>query len=101
MPKTYCPFCGLRHRHTDELTCRKRLVRVTRRTTPKSQAMNISNLTMATAESDDSDELSQLTHGVKEVNLDEHERSISIEIECLEKEERITILEERCRKLLE
>ena len=87
MPKTCCLFCGLRHRPTDELTCRKCLAHVTRRTTPKSQATNISNLTMATAELDDGDKLSQLTQGVKDMNLDEQERSISIEIECLEKEE--------------
>ena len=62
MPKTYCPFCGLRHRPTVELSHRKRLARVTREAMAKSQAMNIDNtLTMATPVSDDGDELSQLT----------------------------------------
>ena len=57
-------------------------------------------LTMATPVSNDGDELSQLTQSVKEVSLDECERSICADIEHLEKEECIALLEERRRKLL-
>ena len=48
---------------------------------------NIEKLTMAMAESDEGDKLSQLTQGVKDINLDEQERYISIEIERLKKDE--------------
>ena len=88
MRKTYSLFCELRHRPTEKLTCRKRLAHVTRQATANSQAMNINNtLTMVTPVLDDGDQLSQLTQGVREVSPDERERSISADIEYLEKEE--------------
>ena len=74
---------------------------VTWQATAKLQATNIENtLTMVAPVSDDGDELSQRTQGVREVSLDEQERSISSNIECLEKEERIALIEECRRKLL-
>ena len=101
MPKTYCLFCGLHHRPTDELTCHKWLARITWQAMAKSQTTNIdSTLTMAIPVTDDGDELSQLTQGVREVSLDKWERSISADIDHLEKEEHIALLEECCIKLL-